>query len=139
VIVLDSSVAMSWFFEDERDDLALSTAQAVGREQTLVPSIFPWEFQNAMLTAVRRKRLSRDEAHNNLQAFTHLAIRIDPASIELHRFSDLSLALKYDLSAYDAAYLQVALRYSAQLMTRDQRLAKAARELNCLWDEISTA
>jgi len=41
VCVLDSSVAMSWFLEDERDDLALSTAQAVGHEQTLVPSVFP--------------------------------------------------------------------------------------------------
>jgi predicted nucleic acid-binding protein len=139
VIVLDSSVAMSWFFEDERDDLAISTAEAVGREQTLVPSIFPWEFQNAMLTAVRRKRLSHDEAHDNLQAFTRLAIRIDPASVELHRFNDLSLALKYELSAYDAAYLHVALRYSGQLMTRNHRLANAAKELNCLWNEISPA
>ncbi|HUY11949.1 MAG TPA: type II toxin-antitoxin system VapC family toxin [Candidatus Dormibacteraeota bacterium] len=132
--MLDVSAAVSWFFADERDDLALAMAAEVLAKGAWVPTLFRWEVQNALLTAVRRDRRSSDQIRKDFENLDRLRLRVDD---EIHaRPLEIGLALaeRFGLTAYDAAYLDLALRRSLPLMTRDRALRNAAAELRLLWE-----
>jgi predicted nucleic acid-binding protein len=133
VAVLDASAAVSWFFADERDDDSIAMAAAVTANGAIVPALFRWEVQNAFMTAARRKKISLDDVAMYLEALDELDLQVDEVSLKSPLTAGLGLANRFDLSAYDAAYLELAVRRSLPLMTRDKRLRRAAEELRLLW------
>ena len=133
VAVLDASVAVSWFSAEERDDDSLAMAAAVTEHGAIVPALFRWEVQNAFMTAARRKKISLDEAAIHLESLAELDLQVDDFSLKSPLTAGLGLANRFNLTAYDAAYLELAQRQSLPLMTRDKRLRHAAAELRLLW------
>jgi predicted nucleic acid-binding protein len=127
--VLDGSVSMAWHFKDEADAYADAIAARFPGAQAMVPTIWPLEVANAVLTGERRKRSTEAQATRWLSYLASLPITIDDES-KLRAWSDvLSLARAHNLSAYDAAYLELALRRGLPLATLDNKLKAAATSI----------
>ena len=122
-IIVDSSVAASWSIPDEDSEIARRALHLAFRTGMLVPQIFWYEFRNVLVINERRGRLLVDETEAGLRNVLDLSPTTDP---EAPNDSVMLLARKHRLTIYDAAYLELALRYRAVLATLDTRLAAAA-------------
>ena len=126
-IVLDASVAVAWCFEDEQTPYTewLLSALTSGTE-ALVPALWPFEVANALLAAERRKRITVAQASHFLSRLADLGISID--SLDPSRVFEqvISQAREWNLTVYDAAYLELALREGLPLATLDNHLKGAA-------------
>jgi len=125
-LVLDCSIALSWFFPDEKTAFTEAALDLVALEECWVPAVWRLEFPNALLAAERRRRLSRAERHQVLDEAARLRLRVDATLPELRAISEL--AERHALSTYDAAYLELAARQAATLITLDKGLAAAATQ-----------
>lgn len=123
--VLDSSVALGWMFEDERDGYSEAALKCVTEGTALVPWLWHSEIGNILSRAVKLKRITLARAAQSLDLASHL--RIETVSLNEHAGFWMSRALDFDLTAYDAQYLELALRRQVPLATKDNRLAAAAR------------
>ena len=123
-IVIDNSVFLSWCLGDEDDPRAAHAMQRVAEEGGVVPRIWWYELRNALLMNERRGRISPQQVSDTLDDSLALGIAIDD---EHDASLLLALARRQELSVYDAAYLETALRREAALATFDSDLADAAR------------
>ncbi|MBY0293031.1 MAG: type II toxin-antitoxin system VapC family toxin [Alphaproteobacteria bacterium] len=124
--VLDCSVTMSWCFEDEKSAEGDSVLESLIQEdrEGLVPSLWRLEVVNVLIVAERRGRLSTAQSLLFLDLLLELPIIIDETP---QSFKDILLLSKsYNLSAYDAAYLDLAARAQIPLITLDKKLQAAA-------------
>lgn len=126
-LVLDCSVAVAWCFEGEADRYADAVLDALTDGSALVPALWPLEVANVLVMAERRRRLRRADTMRLLELVGALPVVVDnPVTIgELPGL--LGLAAAHRLSAYDAAYLHLAMREQLPLATRDRALSAAAR------------
>jgi predicted nucleic acid-binding protein len=131
--VVDVSAVLSWLLEDERDDEAVAMGRAVAADGAVVPALWRWELQNALLVAERRKRIDRSTVREMLDDLRVFPISIDDFSPSAKFGAELELARRYGLSAYDAAYLELAQRRGLLLMTRDLGVTDAAVDLGLRW------
>jgi predicted nucleic acid-binding protein len=121
--VLDASVAAAWFFADEDDAAATQAVTRLAEDKALVPALFWFEIRNLLVVGERRGRATVADTARFLAHLDGLPIEEDgsPSSVDL-----LALARAHALSAYDAAYLELARRRAVPLATLDRRLATAA-------------
>lgn len=126
--VIDASAALPWCFADEATEAtnALLTRLQTG-DEAIVPAHWPVEVANALLTAVRRRRIPPEDVHQFLEDLEVLPIRVDTTTKNLVRAGVFPLAEQYELTVYDAAYLELAIRESLPLATLDNDLRKASR------------
>jgi predicted nucleic acid-binding protein len=126
--VIDASATLPWCFADEATEAtnAALTRLRTG-DEAIVPAHWPLEVANALLIAVRRGRISPDDAHQFLEDLESLPIRLDTATTSLVRAEVLPIANQHGLTVYDAAYLELAMRERTPLMSLDGDLRKAAR------------
>lgn len=127
MIVLDASVALAWCFEDELSAAADVVADRLMSEPAIVPAIWPLEVANAVVAAERRGRLTERDAAEILELLTVLPIEIEATSTRQALGAIAAVAREHGLSAYDAAYLELAARLQAPLATLEKRLLAAAR------------
>jgi predicted nucleic acid-binding protein len=125
-LVLDSSIAAAWFFEDETSDLAEYVLDSLAAQQAVVPSIWPLEMANVLVLAERSKRVTTAKTAQFLARLADLPIVLDHRDADQAFNGVLGLARLYGLTAYDAAYLELTLRESLPLATDDRPLRKAA-------------
>jgi predicted nucleic acid-binding protein len=129
VFVLDNSVAMRWLLATEKraDQVyAESVLSSLTEAQALVPGLWHLEVCNVSLGAERRGDTTAGEVEAFLAHLEELPVRVDPMSSAKAFSRILGLARSYALSAYDAAYLELAIREHAPLATLDKSLRKAA-------------
>jgi predicted nucleic acid-binding protein len=126
-IVIDASVALAWCFPDEASEYADGVLVGLDGRTTMVPAIWSAEITNALLVGERRKRIRQPEVRRFLELLKGLSILEDGQPFAETVSNVLPLAREYDLSAYDAAYLDVAVRHEAPLATLDKALQKAGR------------
>jgi predicted nucleic acid-binding protein len=126
-IVIDASVALAWCFPDEASDYADGVLVALEDRTAMVPAIWSAEITNALLVGERRKRIRQPEARRFVELLKGLSILEDGQPFADTVSNVLPLAREHDLSAYDAAYLDVAVRHGAPLATLDAALQKAGR------------
>lgn len=125
--MVDASVALAWCFPDEGSDVANGILVALEGRTILVPTIWSLEIANAILVGQRKKRLGQPEIARFVTLLSGLSIRGDLSQHADVINNVLPIAQQFGLSAYDAAYLELALRQGAMLATLDERLATAAR------------
>jgi predicted nucleic acid-binding protein len=125
-IVIDASVALAWCFPDEASNYADSVLLAVENQTVVVPAIWAVEITNALLVGERRKRIRQPEVRRFVELLKGLNIAEDAQGVADTVSSIFPLAQAYRLSAYDAAYLDVAVRREIPLATLDGDLQKAA-------------
>jgi predicted nucleic acid-binding protein len=136
-LVLDASVALAWCFPDESSPAAEKLIDFLADgAKAIVPAIWPFEVANALLTAERRKRLSMAQVTAALRSLTLLPIAIDPAQVDSIFGNVLAVARQGQLTEYDAAYLELAVREMLPLATLDDQLRRAARRVGISIVEI---
>lgn len=124
--VLDASVTLSWCFEDEGGDYAIEVLEALRSSEAIVASLWPLEVANGLAVAERRGRLDAAASARFMELVLALPIVVDPVSRSPALSRAYTLAKARGLSAYDAAYLEMALRHGIPLATLGARLRKAA-------------
>ncbi len=127
--VLDASTTLAWCFEDEHSISADKILDLMAVSEALVPTIWPLEVANALLTGERRKRITESEVSHRLSLLAELNIRVDEAGASAGVNELVALARSVKLSAYDAAYLWLAMREGLPLATLDSALRQAARRV----------
>jgi predicted nucleic acid-binding protein len=127
--VLDASVALAWCFKDESDARAAAALDRLSSTACVAPAIWGLEVGNAVLVAERRGRLTAVEAMDVLSVLRDLQVEIDQTPQTTVFGPVLAIARAQQLSAYDAAYLELSLRRGLPLATLDARLAGAATKL----------
>ena len=126
MLVLDSSATLSWVLAEERND-AIAALDLLGLEHAAVPQHWILEVTNALRLAVRRQRLKPGEPAIILERLRILPLRVDAETAERGWGDTFTLAERFELTPYDAAYLELALRLKAPLATLDHDLMRAAR------------
>ncbi len=127
--VVDSSIALRWFLEDEEDRAySLAILKSISEaHRPVVPWLWFYEMGNALTVAVRRKRIVFGHGEEFLQLIEQMPIDIDPPDrAVVLRLPHL--ARQYSLTTYDAAYLELASRLQLPLATCDQALVRAAAD-----------
>lgn len=125
--VLDCSVTMAWIFPDEASVLTNRLRESLVEDSAFVPALWPVETGNVLLTATRRGRIAKNDWRQIRESLQALPINIDPVSTDRVWSAVLDLADTYRISAYDAMYLELALRLRLPLATLDRELAAAAQ------------
>ena len=126
-IVVDASVALAWCFPGEASEYADGVLVALEGRTVIVPAVWALEITNAVLVAERRRRVKQQDVRRFVELLGGLTIMEHSQTAADTVSHVLPLAREYDLSAYDAAYLGLAVRQDAPLATLDRALQKAGR------------
>lgn len=124
--VLDCSIAISWCLVDENDHYANAILAMMPDSEAYVPGIWSLEIANTLLVAERRNRITTEQSDLAIALLQSLLIHIDESTNNYALSSTLLLGRQESLAAYDAAYLELALRLQLPIATLDSRLAEAA-------------
>lgn len=122
--VVDASVAAAWMLPDEQNDFADRLVLDLHSAPGLVPSLFWFEARNLFLMAERRGRIAAGEAIATMQRLRRMPLQDAGSGSDT---AVLELAIKHNLTPYDACYLTLALDRKLPLASFDKRLAEAAR------------
>ena len=125
--VIDASVTMSWFFPDEATPFTEWLLDTLGEQLLWAPTLWVLECTNVLQSAQRRRRIDANRRAEIAGELSALPVRLDPETPDFVRLD--RLAATHGLSAYDAAYLELALRRSLVLVSLDARLLAAAKAL----------
>lgn len=126
-LVLDSSAALAWQFEDEHNEQTLRVLEHVVEAGAVVPALWRYEVANGLQMALKRGRIDAARRDRMLDRLGALDIVIDDES-PVHAWSaTLALSDLYGLTVYDAACLELAQRLRLPLATLDRALVEAAR------------
>jgi predicted nucleic acid-binding protein len=125
--VIDASLALTWFFEDEATPETDRLLDRVRHEGAVVPALWRLELGNVLLQAERRGRISTANVEQRLTLIARLPISVDPETVSRAWRDTLAVARTERLTVYDAAYLELATRRRVPLFTLDKELAAAAR------------
>ena len=129
--VLDNSVTMRWFFGDGKPQelvYAGKVLDAMQEATAIVPMTWGLEVANVIAKAEEKALVTEARSGAFLEMLEDVDIEVDSATFA-HALSDtLQLARRYKLSAYDASYLELALRLGIPLATLDEDLQKAAKK-----------
>ena len=126
-IVLDSSVALSWCFEDEASPEMDAIYDRIRDDGGVVPTLWHGEVANVLLQAEKRGRIGATAVAARLEALAQLPITIDVETPTRAWGAIIVLARTEGLTTYDATYLDLAMRLGLPLATNDRALADAAR------------
>ena len=125
--VLDASTTIGWCYEDEQTPALVRFMSGLIMNTAYVPAIWRLEVANALRVGVKRGRISISHRDMQLHDLTLLNIVTDHATDRHAWGSTIALADRYDLTPYDACYLELALRLNLPLATLDRELAAAAK------------
>lgn len=121
--VVDASVSAAWFLPDEANPATEAALQATATHEVWVPALWLLEIGNLLLRAQRRKRITADKRRVLAAAASALRIKVDREAVAIATLDEI--AAGHGLSAYDAAYLELALRRRIPLATQDEALMAA--------------
>lgn len=128
-LVLDASVVMTWCFPDEASEKAVEISERIAAgARVSAPAFWRHEILNALLVGEKRKRLTPELTRTFVQDLNRLPIDVDEHATAATVFNTTqSLCRKHGLTAYDAAYLELAMRGGCDLATVDDDLRRAAK------------
>ena len=122
--VLDNSVVCGWFLENQATLYSDAIAERLRDDRAVAPALWELEFSNVLRTACLRQRMTAEAAQRVIAQIVSLPIDVDRQPVPASEL--LALALRFGLSTYDAAYLELALRLQLPVATGDGPLRAAA-------------
>ena len=125
--VIDASVTMPWFFPDESTPFTEGLLDALSAQPLWAPALWVLECANVLQSAQRRGRIDANRRAEIASELDALPVRVDNEPLAILAID--RLAATHGLSAYDAAYLDLALRRSLTLVSLDARLVAATKAL----------
>ena len=128
VFVLDASASLAWCFEDETTDEIKRLFERLSTgDSATVPAHWPIEVSNSLLLAQRRNRINPYLRRQYWSQFFDLPIHVEPPLSMSDVERVMAICEKHGLTAYDGAYVDLALRRSAGLASLDTSMNRAAR------------
>ena len=127
--VIDASVALAWCFDDEATATTRALLDRFADDSAEVPCLWHLEVANALAVGERNRRITPARTSEFIALIATLPIIVDEQTPRLALTTVLDLARSERLSAYDASYLELAMRRGLPLATKDDALAKAARRM----------
>jgi predicted nucleic acid-binding protein len=125
--VVDASATLPRCFADEATDWTVNLLLRLKQgDRIVVPAHWPTEVLNALLTAVRRSRITLAIAKRFWDDLGALPVTLDPPLDPGQAQSILELSVQHNLTFYDAVYLELAQRLSLPLATLDDALIRTA-------------
>lgn len=125
-LVIDSSISMSWYFADEADPYAQAILRYLGKVEAIVPAIWLIEVANVLLVGERRGRETAASAARFIALLRSFPIEVESPQQWGIIDDILAIGRQFNLSSYDASYLELAMREGLPLATLDNRLIQAA-------------
>ncbi len=125
--VLDGSITLTWGFSDEDDENAQAILDEMPGLQAFVPGLWPLEVANALLVGERRGRTTPADVSHFLAMLGTFPITVDDETAARAWVETMHLARAHGLSAYDASYLELAMRLGLPLATLDAKLKLTAK------------
>lgn len=132
-LVVDCSFIMSSILPDENQTKIEAIYKQIdqGLYEVYAPSIFYLECHNVLLCSLKRERITTENYSEYLKILSSLPIKIDIFSTTTDSFYPIgNIADKYELSSYDASYLDLAIRMESKLVTFDKKLIRACKKVN---------
>jgi predicted nucleic acid-binding protein len=128
-VVIDSSMALTWCFEDEASAQSDAIFERVRDDGAVVPALWHLELANVLLQAEKRGRIAHRDVATRLKLISELPITTDHETPMRAWREVIALARTENLTTYDAAYLELAIRRDLPLSTNDDALIAAARRV----------
>jgi len=125
--VLDSSVALGAFFEDEQDEYSLAVWRSLADARAVVPALWHLEMGNILSRALRAGRITQAALDECWERLAVVGLQAPPLEGDARHWAQR--AADWGLSSYDACYLDTALQQRLPLATKDITLADVARRL----------
>ena len=122
--VLDNSVVCGWFLENQATAYGDAIIERLRDDRAAVPALWELEFTDVLRSACLRQRMTAETAQRVVAQITALPIDVDRSAVPASAI--LALALRFGLSSYDAAYLELALRLQLPIASGDGALRDAA-------------
>jgi predicted nucleic acid-binding protein len=126
LLILDSSATLAWIYSDEVTEAIRRIFDAIADNGALVPALWRLEVANSLTMAVRKRRIDQDFRRAALADLALLDITTDQQTDSYAWTDTLNLADHFQLTVYDAAYLELAQRRGLPLATLDKDLGIAA-------------
>jgi predicted nucleic acid-binding protein len=124
--VLDASLVLSWCFRDEQTSLSTHVLKLLKTDRAIAPALLPFELASGLRIAERRGRITSEEQQIFLEILQRLPIAIDERPLVWLCQQIIPVSQRYGVTAYDAAYLELAIREGLPLATLDTQLQLAA-------------
>ncbi len=125
--VLDCSITMTWCFEDEATTYTEQVLDSLSHGFATVPALWSYEVANVLLVAERKKKISPADSSHFLDLLSKLPITILEENHLQFKETLMNLGRTYRLSAYDAAYLNLAMNQGLAIATLDDELRNASK------------
>ena len=129
MFVLDASTALAWLLPGQSTPTAERAFRQAGKSPVVVPALWLIETQHVVLTMVRQKKLSAQEAWDIRMELRLLSKRVDMAQGPEVVDAIWSIASDHMMSCYDAAYVELALRLDLPLASDDSAIRTAVKRL----------
>ena len=126
-LVLECSIALTWIYADETTEPVRQVFDTVSEGGAWVPGLWRLEVANVLEMGVRRKLHDAAFRDSTLADLAQLPIQVDTETDRQAWGATLRLAERHQLTLYDAAYLELALRRNLPLASLDEDLRRAAR------------
>ena len=127
--VIDASAVLAWCFEDEGGPETDALIEKVAAEGAAAPGMWSLEIANGLVMGERRGRIRAAESAAFVAMIEELPIVGDQGTGARALHETISLARAHRLTAYDAAYLELAMRLGLPLATGDRSLRAAAERV----------
>lgn len=130
ILILDASTILSWLHADEEDETAVRAMELLKNDLAIAhaPLLLRYEVLNNIGLSLRKERISHDQSQIMVKRFHALPIKFDVQGISLPDYDHRILQgmVQKNLTAYDAAYYELAQRLDGTLVTLDLKLRQAA-------------
>lgn len=123
--VVDNSVVGGWYIKEQATPYTAAILDRLKNDTAHAPALWPLELANVARTSVIRGKFTPGQAADAVALITKLPIIVDGTEISAETL--LALALKYEISSYDAAYLDLAMRLQLPIAAKDGALRNAAQ------------
>jgi predicted nucleic acid-binding protein len=124
--IIDASVMGPLLVPDEQHDRSSDVQTLLACGDAIAPQHWPLEVANLCRTAIKRGRLEAEVAAARLEDVRRMAVAIDGETIARLWTETMAVALRHDLTPYDAAYVELATRIGLPLFSYDRKLCLAA-------------
>ena len=131
--VLDNSVSMRWLLASENasdQKYAENVLESMMEVDALTPNLWHLEAISVLLGAEKTDEISLGEIERFISQLERLPIHVDPLTAHQAFSRTLVLSREYNISSYDASYLELAMRKGFPLSSLDKKLVKAAKKAN---------
>jgi predicted nucleic acid-binding protein len=132
-LVIDCSFIMTSILPDELQLKVDEVYNQISNNvfNVYVPSVFYLECNNVLLSSLKKQRINNSDYEEYLQILNHLPVTIDKfCSTSESLYSIGRIATAYNLTSYDSAYLELALRLEAKIATLDKELRSSCEIAN---------